>query len=151
MNIAKMKRSEDTEQIKLFNWIRSEERYQPELHWVFHIPNGGSRNQLEAKKLKAMGVMSGVSDICFPVSRGRYRQLWIEMKFGNNKPTERQLEFLQQMQAQGDYVCICYTCWSAKRVIQRYLGLTGDEKLSKDKLEACEYSYNAKWDLPVVK
>lgn len=152
MNLARMKRSEDTEQINLFNWIRSEERYQPDLHWAFHVPNGGSRNQGEAKKLKAMGVLAGVSDICFPIARGRYRQMWIEMKFGDNKPTPRQMTFLQTMQDQGDYVCVCYSYWGAKRVIQCYMELADEAEITEAVFEdTYNYMIDPVWKIPILK
>lgn len=147
-----MKRSEDTEQMNLFNWIRAEEKYKPELHWVFHVPNGGSRNQIEAKKLKAMGVLAGVSDICFPISRGKYRQMWIEMKFGDNTATPRQMAFLQEMQEQGDFVCICYSYWAAKRVIQCYMELSGESEITDASFEeSYGYTIHSKWGIPVLK
>lgn len=43
----------------------------------FHVPNGGSRNVVEAAKLKAMGTKAGVAD-CIVVYRGR--ALAIELK-----------------------------------------------------------------------
>lgn len=152
MNLARMKRSEDTEQINLFNWLRSEEKYQPELHWIFHVPNGGSRNEVEAKKLKAMGVLAGVPDICFPISRGKYRQLWIEMKFGDNKATPRQMLFLQKMQEQGDFVCICYSAFAAKRAIQCYMELTGEAEITEASFEdTYSYMIDPVWKIPVMK
>lgn len=39
-------------------------RSRPDIYW-FHTPNGGSRNLLEAVKLKAMGVKPGVPDLFF--------------------------------------------------------------------------------------
>lgn len=45
---------------------------------VFHVPNGGSRNALEATNLKVQGVLAGVPDLCLVLPRARV--LWIEMK-----------------------------------------------------------------------
>lgn len=54
MKLKNMRRSEDTEQIRVCNWaVWNENRY-PELKWLHHIPNGGSRNKAEAVKLKSM-------------------------------------------------------------------------------------------------
>lgn len=56
MNLRYAKRSEDTEQINVASWAAWNERQYPELKWLHHIPNGGSRNKAEAVKLKQMGV-----------------------------------------------------------------------------------------------
>ena len=51
MNLRYAKRSEDTEQINVTSWAAWNERQYPELKWLHHIPNGGSRNKAEAVKL----------------------------------------------------------------------------------------------------
>lgn len=80
---------EAAEQIKLFRWASWAIQQYPELELMYHIPNGGSRNPIEAANLKRQGVRSGVPDICLPVPRGKYSALYIEMKYGDNKPTEK--------------------------------------------------------------
>ena len=57
-----------------------ESRITPELILAHAIPNGGLRNAIVAKKLKAEGVKSGVPDILIPFSRSIYSGLYIEMK-----------------------------------------------------------------------
>lgn len=46
----------------------------------FAVPNGGSRHPAEAAKLKRTGVSPGVPDLVFPIARGKYHGLFIEMK-----------------------------------------------------------------------
>lgn len=46
------KRSEATEQERVINWATFYAKDFPELGLLHHIPNGGSRNQLEAANLK---------------------------------------------------------------------------------------------------
>lgn len=50
-----MKRSEDTEQMSVVSWARWNVQQYPELKWLYHVPNGGSRNRAEAAKFKQMG------------------------------------------------------------------------------------------------
>lgn len=57
------KRSEATEQERVINWARFYAKDFPELDLLHHIPNGGSRNQLEAANLKRQGVKAGVLKI----------------------------------------------------------------------------------------
>lgn len=65
MNMKYELRSEDTEQINVISWASWQMQKYPELKWLHHIPNGGSRNRAEAIKLKQMGVKSGVSTYAF--------------------------------------------------------------------------------------
>jgi hypothetical protein len=67
---------EDKHQIALFDWAR----HIPDLKNMFHIPNGGKRNGLEAIRFKRMGVKPGVSDVFLPVAKNGYHGLWIELK-----------------------------------------------------------------------
>ena len=54
MNMRYAKRSEDTEQINVVSWAGWNMNRYPELKWLFHVPNGGSRNKQEAVKFKQM-------------------------------------------------------------------------------------------------
>lgn len=58
---------------------------------IFAIPNGGKRDAREAAHMKRQGVRAGVPDLCVPVARGGFHGLYIEMKVGKNKPTDKQL------------------------------------------------------------
>ena len=95
MNMKYAMRSEDTEQINVVSWANWNMNRYPELRWLFHVPNGGSRNKQEAVKFKQMGVKAGVSDLCLPYPKGLYCGLYIEMKFGDNRQQETQKEFLE--------------------------------------------------------
>nr|DAL99451.1 MAG TPA: Nuclease [Caudoviricetes sp.] len=90
---------------------------------VYHIPNGGSRNKAEAARLKAQGVKAGVPDLCIPVSRGGYHSLYIEMKYGKNKPTEKQLEWIALLRREGMAAYVCYGADNAIACIERYLAM----------------------------
>ena len=82
--------SEAAHQTALFAWAALQLQRWPELRWLHHIPNGGSRGdtaqgrQIRGAQLKAQGVRTGVADLCLPVKRGAYSGLYIEMK----KPAE---------------------------------------------------------------
>lgn len=110
--------SEAQEQTAYFEWAA----YIPELAWAYAIPNGGKRDKREAANLKRQGVKAGVSDIFVPLPRGVYHGLYIEMKVGRNKPTEKQTEFLEYARGQGYAVAVCYGADEAIAVTRRYLG-----------------------------
>lgn len=65
---------------------------------LFHIPNGGSRNRIEATQLKSAGVVSGVHDLLFYWKGQLY---WFELKVGTNKQSPQQIAFGATMLAQG--------------------------------------------------
>lgn len=123
MNMKYAKRSEDTEQINVIQWAQWNVNRYPELKWLHHIPNGGSRNRLEAVKLKQMGVKAGISDLCLPYPKGIYCGLYIEMKFGNNRHEASQKEFLKDMATAGHFVATCYSAEEAVETIKEYLEL----------------------------
>lgn len=70
--------TEHAHQVAFFQWLVTsgiEDR-----HMAFAVPNGGERQQVVASKMKAEGVKSGVPDVCWPVPRGRFAGLWLELK-----------------------------------------------------------------------
>lgn len=112
---------ESVEQTNLFRWAAYEAGKYPQLELMFHIPNGGSRNKLEAANLKRQGVKAGVPDICLPVPCGKYHGLFIEMKAGTNKASEKQKQWLSDLSNQGYLAVICYGWESASKTIIDYL------------------------------
>jgi len=115
--------SEHLEQKNLFYWAALQEARHPQLGLMFAVPNGGLRNMLVAKKLKAEGVKSGVPDIFLLAPVDPYHGLVIEMKFGKNKATEKQIEWLNKLQCEGYYTTICYSWIEARDIICKYLGI----------------------------
>lgn len=112
-------RSEAEEQTALFEWAQ----YVPELRYMFAVPNGGKRNPREAKNLKLQGVKAGVPDICLPLPKGGYHGLYIEMKVGNNKPSEKQREYINYLASVGYAVDVCWDFEDAKACIEHYISL----------------------------
>jgi VRR-NUC domain len=71
--------------------------------------------------MKRTGTRAGVPDIFWPVARGRYHGLFIEMKrAGVTKPSKEQAEWIEALEAQG-YCCrVCSGCADALAVAQAY-------------------------------
>lgn len=114
---------EGDEQEALFRWTAFIRGRFPEIDLLYHIPNGGSRNRIEAANLKRQGVKAGVPDLCLPVARSGYHGLYIEMKYGKNKPSENQDKWLSALQKQGYAVAVCYGWQEAQELITKYLEL----------------------------
>ena len=112
---------EAVQQQTLFEWAALMEAMIPELRLMYHIPNGGSRNEREAANLKRQGVKAGVPDVCLPVARGNSHGLYIEMKAAKNKPTEKQRQWLEALNKQGYSTAVCYSWEEATVLIKSYL------------------------------
>ena len=114
--------TEAQEQAWLMAWAKGNEARHPELKLLYHVPNGGSRNKIEAANLKRQGVKSGVPDLCLPVARGRYHSLYVEMKRRErSRITQTQKEWLQELHKYGNLVVVCYGAEEAKAAILEYL------------------------------
>ena len=116
-------RSEDTEQMAVITWARWEESTYPELKMLYHVPNGGSRNKVEAAKFKKMGVRAGVPDLVLPVPKGIYSGLFIEMKYDKGRLQESQKEYLLKATMYGHCCYVCYSAEDAIGIIKEYLNL----------------------------
>ena len=114
--------TEAQEQAALFRWAAYSRAKYPELDLLFHIPNGGSRNTIEARHLKEQGVKPGVPDICLPVPSGRYTALYIELKRRKKgRVSEAQHGWLMALNRVGCKAVVCRGWEEAKREIEDYL------------------------------
>lgn len=118
-----IKSSEAQEQAALFEWAAWNVGKYPELALMFHVPNGGSRNAIEAANLKRQGVKAGVPDIFLPAARGIWHGLFIEMKVGKNKSTEKQIEWQNKLFDQRYLVYVCWSWEEARARIECYLNI----------------------------
>lgn len=117
-----MTTTEAQEQRTLFQWIGMMAGRYPELALCYHIPNGGSRNAIEAHNLRLQGVKAGVPDICLPVARGKYHGLYIELKRQQkSRVSVDQKIWLNALRDQGYLAVVCYGWEDAKNVIEGYL------------------------------
>ena len=94
---------EDLLQSKCVIWFKNE--YQ--MHnkgLIFAIPNGGSRHMLEAKKLKATGLMAGASDLVVVLPN---KVLFIELKIEKGIQSEPQKIFETKIKNLNHSYIIC--------------------------------------------
>jgi len=113
--------SEDAEQEKVVCWAKLMSNAYPDLELLYHVPNGGSRNKAEASKLKRMGVRAGVPDLVLPVPRAGYAGLYIELKVGENRPSNSQKDWLEKLTIQGYQALVCYGGNEAIRALEQYV------------------------------
>lgn len=120
-----MKSREAQEQAVVISWCKMQENKYPSLKNIYAIPNGGYRNKLEASNLKKQGVKSGVPDLHLAYPSGCYHGLYIEMKWGRNKPTPNQNDWIDRLTKARYQVEVCWSSEEAINVIKRYLGIRG--------------------------
>lgn len=119
--------SEHAHQCALFAWAALEANASyPELALMFAIPNGGKRDKITAAHLKAEGVKAGTPDVCLPVPRGAWHGLFIELKVGDNKPSDKQVETIAALQVKGYGACVVWGWEAARDLILNYLNWSDD-------------------------
>lgn len=120
---------EAKEQEFLFRWAEDMAALKwSELRLMYHVPNGGSRNKIEAANLKRQGVKAGVPDVCLPVPRGGYHGLYIEMKRRRGSVlSQDQREYIEALRQQGYRVEVCKGFHPAADLIEEYLSEGVDE------------------------
>ena len=118
---------EEEEQKALIQWTYMMANKYQGLDLIFAIPNGGSRNQIEARNLKLTGVKAGVPDLFLPVSRKGKHGLFIEMKRKEGgRLSDYQKEWIQRLTEQGYQTAVCKGFEEAINVIETYYGDDND-------------------------
>lgn len=128
MTKAKLKKlpcpTEDAEQKNLITWAEVAASRYPELRLLYHVPNsgGGPQHINYSRKLKAMGLKSGVPDLVLPVARQGFHGLYLELKRragGDVSEAQRRWHFELR---QEDYrVEVCRGADAARDVLIDYL------------------------------
>jgi hypothetical protein len=98
---------------------------------LFAIPNGGSRNRLEAARLKREGVKKGVADLFLAKQKTTfdnsgtivvYGGLFIEMKYADGRQSKEQKDFEKHILPRGYRYEVCRTFEDFRGVIEWYIG-----------------------------
>ena len=107
-------------QMQLFDWIRSRPDIEP---YAFHIGNERKCTPQQGSILKRSGVKAGVWDNFIAIPRNNYHGLFVELKAGKNKLSDKQITFGD---AVGMQMYKCVVAWSyedARRAIEDYLAI----------------------------
>ena len=113
---------ERDEQEMLFTWAALMAGRWPALRLMYHIPNGGSRDVREARRLSGQGVKAGVPDICLPAARGGYHGLFIELKRRKGgRLSEAQEAWIGALRREGYRAEVCAGFEAARRVVEEYM------------------------------
>lgn len=128
---AEYAKSEHDAQVAVVDWCAQMSSVIPELALLFAIPNGaklpyirnasGQRFSPQAQHLKAEGLRPGIPDLFLPVASQGYHGLFIELKFGRNKPSDVQVGMLDALAGQGYCAAVCWGAADAITTITEYL------------------------------
>ena len=88
---------------------------------LFAVPNGGSRNIIEATNLKRQGVKSGVSDVILQIPKKGYASLCLEFKTTKGRQSEEQKEYQRQVEMSGSKYVIVRSAREAIDVMKEYM------------------------------
>lgn len=113
--------TEHDEQVALVTWFSR--AYPCWNHLLWATPNGGSRNRIEAAKLRKEGVRRGVPDLFLALPLNGFHGLFIEMKRqkgGTVSPEQKAM--LKALTEQGYIAQIARGCDEGKSIINHYLG-----------------------------
>lgn len=84
----------------------------------FSVPNGGSRNEREARNLKISGVLAGVSDLIILLPE---KVFFVELKTEKGKQSEYQQSFQEQVEKLGFDYLIWRNLDDAIEFVKKYL------------------------------
>ncbi len=115
------KESEHDIQVALFQWAATAARDYPALRMMFAIPNGTRTTPRVAAKMKAEGVLKGVSDIFLPCARNGNHGMFIEMKTATGRMSPEQTAFQSAMRDAGYHAITCHSWEEAAAEIVKYL------------------------------
>ena len=66
-----------------------------------HVSNEGRRTPFERFKFKELGGKAGIPDLLVFTPSKKYNGLAIELKAGRNKPTAKQIQWLDNLKSNG--------------------------------------------------
>ena len=99
---------------------------------LFAVPNGGARSKATAGKLKAEGVVAGVSDLILLVPKwvkakddegwqNLFHGLCIEMKTPKGRQSPEQIRWMEWVAANGYKYAVCHSLDEFMAVVDGYL------------------------------
>lgn len=92
--------------------------------FYYAVPNGGSRNIIEAANLKKEGVVAGIPDLCICQPRKGYHGLYIEMKAKDGgRLTKEQRDRIFELNERGYLAVKCHGFNEAEKVIRDYFDM----------------------------
>jgi len=92
---AKKAWQEDEQKLQLecSKWLKKELYLRGEPQLYYHVPNERKATAAQMSRLKAQGVLSGVSDVVLPLRSGEFCGLYCELKKAGGSPSQEVVNF----------------------------------------------------------
>jgi hypothetical protein len=87
---------------------------------IMSIPNEGKRAGFNGARMSAQGLLKGAPDTFIPHPNLIHHGLFVEFKFGRNKPSPQQLQVIEQLRSNGYRVEVCYSFDSFCNIVEDY-------------------------------
>ena len=93
-------KTEDLLQAEIFQWYHNKycTKFNDLQHVIFAVPNGAHVSKQQAMKLKATGLVAGVSDLIVVQPN---RCIFVELKIEKGKQSEHQISFQKKVELLG--------------------------------------------------
>lgn len=88
---------------------------------LFAVPNGGSRNKIEAANLKRQGATAGVADVICLIPKKGFASLCLEFKTKIGRQSDEQKEFQRQAECCKSKYVVVRSVEDAIKELQKYL------------------------------
>lgn len=88
---------------------------------LFAVPNGGSRNKIEAANMKRQGTKRGVADVICQIPKKGYASLCMEFKTMKGKQSDEQKEYQRQVESAGSKYVLVRSVEQAIKELSWYL------------------------------
>jgi VRR-NUC domain len=108
-------------QTECSKWLKKDlfNRGEPQLY--YHVPNERKASMAQLSRLKAQGVLSGVSDVVLPLRSSGFSGVYCELKKAKGSPSPEQKQFLTGVANEGYLAIIVNDIETFKRVFTAYL------------------------------
>lgn len=100
-------------------WFRY--RFPTMHHNLIAVPNGGRRDKVTGARLKAEGVLEGVSDLILLKCSSGYGALMIEMKTEKGRQSDSQVQWQRNISNDGYKYVVCRSLDDFMREVCAYL------------------------------
>lgn len=115
-----MRHKESSLQIACVRWFK-QYAYPRLAPLLFAVPNGGYRNPVTAKIMKAEGATAGVADLILLAPSAGFHGLCIEMKTDKGRQSENQKQWQTALENQGYKYVVCRSFEDFQTEVTRYL------------------------------
>ena len=125
-----MKYDESRIQVACVKWFNYQ--YPGYRGLLFAVPNGGARNAVTGRILKAEGVVAGVADLILLVPIVGHNALCIEMKTEKGRQQASQKEWQEKVESAGAKYVICRSFEQFVEIVTDYMARAKMYKMIKE-------------------